>query len=424
MKQRTRIISLLMAGMLSAGLLTSCTQTEPVSTGSSDQNTETTVEGTAPQVEPMDLTGVTDVFEATAGISGDTVVGAVGEYEVTAGSLLYWLNYNVEYMLEQYQMFGISELPWDSVVEDGTTIEQNLLESSMNLAAYYRLIPVKAEEYGLTVSEGIQTELDAYMTEANAELGSEEMLRHYLWMSLLTEDTFRAIYENGSLKLQLEEACYGPGSEDYPTDAEVLTYAEEELGYYRAKHILLLTKNMEEPITNEDGTFGGYAPLEDPVVAEKEAKAAQLLTQLRQAEDPVALFDTLMQEHSEDSGLIANPDGYTTYKGEMVPEFETTALELENGEISDVVESTYGYHIILRLPLDPEDFRAGLIQARMGERSQQWLDEYGITTNEVYQQIDPSSFREKVVALQTAVTEELEPILNPELESESTEAPQ
>ena len=32
----------------------------------------------------------------------------------------------------------------------------------------------------------------------------------------------------------------------------------------------------------------------------------------------------------------------------MVPAFEETALSLEFGEISDVVESSYGYHIILR----------------------------------------------------------------------------
>ena len=187
----------------------------------------------------------------------------------------------------------------------------------------------------------------------------------------------------------------------------MLSYAQDELGVYRAKHILLLTKDMSQTVTNEDGTTG-YAPLDEATIAEKKALADDLLAQLRAAEDPIALFDQLMNEYSEDTGLESNPDGYTTVKGQMVPAFEETALALKDGEISDVVESDYGYHIILRLPLDPADYRGSLITSRMQERSDQWLADEGVQTTDAYAQIDPPAFREKVESLQAAVYQEVQ----------------
>ena len=44
-------------------------------------------------------------------------------------------------------------------------------------------------------------------------------------------------------------------------------------------------------------------PLDEATVAQKKAQAEDFLAQLRAAEDPIALFDDLMNEHSEDSGL-------------------------------------------------------------------------------------------------------------------------
>lgn len=62
-------------------------------------------------------------------------------------------------------------------------------------------------------------------------------------------------------------------------------------------------------------------------------------------------FDKLMKNYSEDPGKETYPDGYVFSEGEMVDEFYTGAKELKENEVSDIVKSSYGYHIIKRLPL-------------------------------------------------------------------------
>ena len=78
------------------------------------------------------------------------------------------------------------------------------------------------------------------------------------------------------------------------------------------------------------------------------------MEELRAVEDPeerAAAFKAKMNELSEDPGKENYPDGYVFKPGAMVAEFENAVLSLEDYEISDVVETSYGYHVIMRLPL-------------------------------------------------------------------------
>ena len=414
MKQMKKLLSILLAVTLLGSLLTACggKQTEqPNPEGESQTQTET-------ETEMVDLSTITDLYEYAAGIPGDTVVAKVGEYDITAGNFLYWLNYNIEYMI---QNSGLTDIPWDMDNGTGGTVADDMKDAALEMAASYRLVPELAKELGLEVDEEITAELEEYLKQLREIMGSDELTRHYLWMSLLEEKDFYSIYELGDLHLELQDYYYGEGSEGYPTDAEVLAYAQDTLGSYRAKHILLLTKDMEGGIIqNEDGSYG-YPPLDEETVAKQKALADDLKAQLDAAADPVALFDELMHEYSEDSGLSTNPDGYTTYKGKMVSAFENTALSLKDGQISGVVESEYGYHIILRLPLDPDDYRDDLVAERMGERSMQWLEEYSVTTNEQYDSIDVAAFRANVEKLQETLWVELKPILQPEEDTDENQ---
>ena len=130
-----------------------------------------------------------------------------------------------------------------------------------------------------------------------------------------------------------------------------------------------------------------------------------------------------MNANSEDTGLAANPDGYAFTTGEMVQEFEDATRALEPGQISGLVESSYGYHIILRLPLAPAASRGQMVADKMEILSQQWLDEYGVVPTEAFEQIDPIAFRTQVTALQAAVQQEIAAIYEAAEDDADSSAP-
>ena len=116
------------------------------------------------------------------------------------------------------------------------------------------------------------------------------------------------------------------------TDDEVSQYYDKNKSTYvvpeqiRAKHILL---TAQKP----DGSLDRDAALK---------KAQAVMAKLKAGED----FDKLMNEYSEDTGLKSNPDGYTFTRGQMVKPFEDAAFAMQPGQISDLVESQFGFHII------------------------------------------------------------------------------
>lgn len=400
MKRTKQLLASALALVMALSALTACGGGSSSSSSAAGSSSSSSAGSTGSEVEAMDLTGVTDPYLATSGLAGDTVVAKVGDVDITAAELLYWINYGTELTLSQYGGY-MTELPWDNDLGDGMTLADQMKQSALDAAALYALLPTLAQQEGLSVTQETLDQLESQHEQAVQTLGSEEAAERSFWYQMITWDLLTQLSTRADLHLQLQNLYYGEGSENYPTDAEVLAYAQDELGVYRAKHILLATVDTE---TRES--------LDEATVAEKKATAEDLLAQLRAAEDPVALFDELMNEYSEDPGLATNPDGYTAYKGQMVPEFESAALALKDGEISDVVysEST-GYHIILRLPLDPANYRNQLVAQLMQVKTDEWLEEYGVETTPAYDQIDPASFREKVVSLQAAVQEEVNAIL-------------
>ncbi len=100
----------------------------------------------------------------------------------------------------------------------------------------------------------------------------------------------------------------------------------------KVSHILIKT-----PLPGPDGK------VDEKGVAEAQKRAEDLLKQLRSG----AKFEDLATKYSEDPGS-AKQGGSLGWigKGRTVPEFEKAAFSLPKGQISDLVKSSYGFHII------------------------------------------------------------------------------
>jgi peptidyl-prolyl cis-trans isomerase D len=100
----------------------------------------------------------------------------------------------------------------------------------------------------------------------------------------------------------------------------------------RARHILIKT-----PAVGSDGK------VDQKGVDAARAKAQDILKQIKAGGN----FAELAKKNSEDPGSAQNGGELPAFgKGQMVPEFEKVAFAQNPGQVSDLVQTTYGFHII------------------------------------------------------------------------------
>jgi len=132
---------------------------------------------------------------------------------------------------------------------------------------------------------------------------------------------------------------------------EVELYSPEEV---RVKHVLI--KLPQEDIDQYNAMVDeGKTEEADKYLDEKlkaiEPKAMEVLEKAQNGQE----FEKLIEEYGEDPGMEDNDVGYIVRQdGSFVPQFEEAAFSLEEGEISDLVASSYGYHIIKLYEKMPE----------------------------------------------------------------------
>ena len=117
-------------------------------------------------------------------------------------------------------------------------------------------------------------------------------------------------------------------------DAEVASYykAHKEQDYFdpekvKARHILVST--------------GSAASAEDK--AKAKAYAEEIL---KEAKKPDADFAVLAEQFKKDPFEVKHEDLGFFERGRMVKPFEEAAFALSPGEVSDIVETSYGYHVV------------------------------------------------------------------------------
>jgi len=280
-------------------------------------------------------------------IKPDTVMIEMNEsYNATADEYFYHaLGMRNEYMTQ----YGAEIFDYYPELVDNILAEVDSL--IIDNASYM----LWGSEVGFELSDEDYAEFETQVEELKAYLiESGSTFAKHLKANNLTEELFRQVYIK---TLYVNKFLSGYVMEELPklsvTEQEIEDYIKR-FSVVAAKHILI-----------DESVGEGYDDMK--------AFALDILARLDEGED----FDELMNEYSVDPGLEANPTGYTFREGEFIPEFEAITRELVIGEVSGIVESDYGIHIIMRIDIDIETVRYWVQQEMMEQKRldyQQRLD--------------------------------------------------
>ena len=189
-------------------------------------------------------------------------------------------------------------------------------DKAINELIVRKIIDAEISKRNITVSS---QDLANYKANLIAQVGGEENFKKVLEKNQLTENEFKAMAANelqvGKLINALSPISVSDGEvKKFYTDNKAAKFTHPDI--VRASHILI----------------------------KDEAKAKEVLA-LAQA--PNSDFAALAKQYSEDTGSAANGGDLDYFtKDQMVKPFSDAAFALKPDNVSDLVKTEFGYHII------------------------------------------------------------------------------
>jgi peptidyl-prolyl cis-trans isomerase C len=179
-------------------------------------------------------------------------------------------------------------------------------------------------------------EIDESMARFQKSLPEGVSLNDVLKMNRITKEQLRSELELG---IRVGKIIQQRTADKKPKDPEIAQFYEKNIESFRipesakARHILIASARDDD----------------EKKKTEKKAKAEEARKKLLAGDDFAKLAAELSDCPSKNNG----GDLGSFSRGQMVKEFEDAAFALKKGEISPVVETTFGYHIIQLLEHEP-----------------------------------------------------------------------
>ncbi|MCL2427084.1 MAG: hypothetical protein FWD05_12210 [Oscillospiraceae bacterium] len=278
----------------------------------------------------MQLPVSIDFEAAFAAFEPDTVMVRAGDLTVVWAELYVFLFNAVNELLGSFDMGA----DWSDVLVEDLTLADVTLGRAVEEAVQYLIFEYGSYVTGVTLSAEDLSMLSAEVDNLVEMYGDREELSAVLraFGGFYSIELFESMIRKQHLLDVLMRELYGMEAELFPDESTTM-FAERE-GFMMAKHILRLRDEVGE------GTALG----------ESEAILEQL--NAYDGDDIIAYFDALMHIHSEDTGIFNYPHGYLFQFPDMVVPFSQASAGLQVGQFSDIVVTDFGYHIILRIPIN------------------------------------------------------------------------
>lgn len=190
---------------------------------------------------------------------------------------------------------------------------------------------------------------------------------------------------------QLEQAAVEYVVLDLDSVRATISLSEDDLRTYYKENVARMTAKEERRASHILVNAAKDAPAADREKAK--ARASELLAQVRKV--PASFADVAKKSSDDKGSAVVGGDLNFFARGAMVKPFEDAAFALKKGEISDVVESDFGFHIIqltdIKAPRQPsfEELRPSMEAELKQQQAQRKFAEVAESfTNGVYEQAD------------------------------------
>ena len=214
---------------------------------------------------------------------------------------------------------------------DNITAQLELADCTMEVLLRNKAILKLAEKYDIRLTSDQKKEIDNYVEEAKKSYENEAAFKASLAASYLTEYSLRYIQEVMQIWSDLYAYVTAESSGIIQYSDEMLL-ADISVNFRRIRYVMIY--NDETDDAGENGAL------------------AETVHQLALNGDD---FDELIREYGEDDTMEAKlEEGYYYTLGAIVEEMQGAVEELEENEISEVIDMGYGYFIVQRLPIDSE----------------------------------------------------------------------
>jgi len=219
---------------------------------------------------------------------------------------------------------------WTQDAGEGRTYNDLFREQILEKMIEEEVIIQDAESKGLSVSD---EEVETQFANFKEQVKNLPDYDQYLKDNNISDDFIKMqLRKDALIKVSKEHFL----SENPVEEADALAYYEENESEFKseeveASHILIKTVD------------DNFVSLSEEEIAEARTLAEDLLSRARAGED----FSELALTYSEDFASAQNGGDLGYFKrGVMVKDFEDMAFSMEEGQISDLVETQYGFHII------------------------------------------------------------------------------
>lgn len=309
--------------------------------------------------------------------NGTPVVMTVNGEEIHASEYASMMVYSKAYMDNMMQMYGMDSSVWDDPETKAQFLSQ-LQEQTKQQIVYIHTMLDQFQKAGLKLNREQIQKMEDQKAQLVEQQGGQALFTVWLASLGFSEQMYDNILLISTYAEALNDYYFGTNGKALPAKDKMLQYYKDN--YIQAKHILIKT-------TDDQGNA-----LTGDELAKKTSLADDIAAQVKSGKD----FDELAKQYNEDPGVSENPDGYIFTKGDMVDEFYDAASKLGENEISGVVKSSYGYHIIKRLPLDEtkmDDYATTIASGIAGKdvsldtMVQEWMDAAKVETTDEFAKI-------------------------------------